>query len=116
MWEIRENPAELNQVCVKFCKIQDLLQQVIDQAWVAYEHIDYKGQQNVYEEGEYVSIDRNYSFSTLKIITEDLENPEIVLFQHANFQGRQVGLNTETILKFVHFNDETSSHIVNSDA
>ncbi|MGH0123340.1 UNVERIFIED_CONTAM: hypothetical protein FKN15_056322 [Acipenser sinensis] len=89
---------------------------VIDQAWVAYEHIDYKGQQNVYEEGEYFSIDRNYSFSTLKIITEDLENPEIVLFQHANFQGRQVGLNTETILKFVHFNDETSSHIVNSDA
>ncbi|MGH0127824.1 UNVERIFIED_CONTAM: hypothetical protein FKN15_052458 [Acipenser sinensis] len=28
MWEIRENPAELNQVCVKCCTIQDLLKLV----------------------------------------------------------------------------------------
>ncbi|KAK6483292.1 epidermal differentiation-specific protein-like [Huso huso] len=89
---------------------------VIGQPWVAYEHVNYAGQQRVYEEGEHASVDGNDSFSSLKIIMEDLENPEIVLFQHANFQGRQVVLNTETNLTFASFNDEVSSHIVNRGA
>ncbi|MGH0117742.1 UNVERIFIED_CONTAM: hypothetical protein FKN15_039038 [Acipenser sinensis] len=89
---------------------------VIGQPWVAYEHTNYAGQQKVYEEGEHASVDGNDSFSSLKIIMEDLENPEIVLFQHSNFQGRQVVLNTETDLTFARFNDEVSSHIVNRGA
>ncbi|XP_023802466.1 epidermal differentiation-specific protein-like [Cyanistes caeruleus] len=87
---------------------------VIGQPWVAYEHVQYKGQFLVFEEGEYeyVGKEMNDKISSLQLITEDLHNPQITLYEHVNYQGRSRIVREATDLAGGEDNDIVSSHKV----
>ncbi|NXD04126.1 EDSP protein, partial [Certhia familiaris] len=87
---------------------------VIGQPWVAYEHEKYKGQFLVFEEGEHNSVGKgmNDKISSLQLITEDLHNPQITLYEHADYQGRSRIVREATNLAAGHDNDIMSSHKV----
>ncbi|KAL1276205.1 hypothetical protein QQF64_035828 [Cirrhinus molitorella] len=87
---------------------------VIGAPWVAYYDKNFAGKQRVFQEGEYATLDDKGRFSSLKIITDDLDNPEIQLFEHINYQGRSVTLRQETSLHDIDFSDIASSHKVKS--
>ncbi|KAI7813924.1 putative epidermal differentiation-specific protein-like [Triplophysa rosa] len=87
---------------------------VIGAPWVAYYDVNYVGNQRVFEEGEYPTLVDNRQFSSLRMITEDLRNPEIQLFEHNNYGGRSVILKRELNLHQVDFSDTASSHKVKS--
>uniref|UniRef100_A0A3B1INV5 Beta/gamma crystallin 'Greek key' domain-containing protein n=1 Tax=Astyanax mexicanus TaxID=7994 RepID=A0A3B1INV5_ASTMX len=83
---------------------------VIGEPWVAYEHTNFQGSQYVYEEGEYATVERNDTFSSLEKVTEDLANPQITLYEHTNYRGRSLVFTTETNLCYGNFNHVASSH------
>ncbi|XP_073694030.1 epidermal differentiation-specific protein-like [Garra rufa] len=85
---------------------------VIGAPWVAYYEKNFTGKQRVFEEGEYATLEDKEKFSSLRIITDDLDNPEIQLFEHINYQGRTVTLHNETNLQDIAFSDIASSHKV----
>ncbi|XP_067249266.1 epidermal differentiation-specific protein-like [Chanodichthys erythropterus] len=85
---------------------------VIGAPWVAYYDKNFAGKQRVFEEGEYATLDDKGKFSSLKMVTDDLDNPEIQLFEHSNYQGRKVTLREETNLHDIAFSDIVSSHKV----
>ncbi|NXS98402.1 EDSP protein, partial [Jacana jacana] len=87
---------------------------VIGQPWVAYEHINYTGQLMVFEEGEHRSVGKemNDKISSLQLITEDLRNPQITLYEHAQYQGKSRVIREPTNLSRGHDNDIMSSHKV----
>ncbi|RXN04215.1 epidermal differentiation-specific -like protein [Labeo rohita] len=85
---------------------------VIGVPWVAYYDKNFTGKQRVFEEGEYATLDDKGMFSSFKIITDDLDNPEIQLFEHVGYQGRSVTLHKETCLHEIDFSDIASSHKV----
>ncbi|KAL1276530.1 hypothetical protein QQF64_036153 [Cirrhinus molitorella] len=87
---------------------------VIGAPWVAYYDKNFTGKQHVFEEGEYATLDDKGKFSSLRIITDDLDNPEIQLFENVDYQGRSVTLHKETCLHDINFSDITSSHKVKS--
>ncbi|KAL0147676.1 hypothetical protein M9458_057011 [Cirrhinus mrigala] len=84
---------------------------VIGAPWVAY-YKNSAGKQRMFQEGEYATLDDKRMFSSLKIITDDLDNPEIQLFEDVNYQGRSVTLRQETCLPDINFSDVASSHKV----
>ncbi|NXR70804.1 EDSP protein, partial [Rhadina sibilatrix] len=87
---------------------------VIGRPWVAYEHENYGGRFLVLEEGEhnFVGKDMNDKISSLEVITEDLTNPQITLYEHVNYQGRSRIITRATNLAAGHHNDMMSSHKV----
>ncbi|ROL53968.1 Epidermal differentiation-specific protein [Anabarilius grahami] len=85
---------------------------VIGAPWVAYYDKNFAGKHLVFEEGEYATIEDKGQFSSLKKVTDDLDNPEIQLFQHPNYQGRTVTLRREANLHDIAFSDIASSHKV----
>uniref|UniRef100_W5LRL6 Beta/gamma crystallin 'Greek key' domain-containing protein n=1 Tax=Astyanax mexicanus TaxID=7994 RepID=W5LRL6_ASTMX len=89
---------------------------VIGNPWVAYEHTYYCGHIQVYEEGEHARVEDDNSISSLQLVSEDLTNPQITLYEHSNYQGRQLVLRNETNLCYGHFNDIASSHKVQRGA
>ncbi|NWX60744.1 EDSP protein, partial [Promerops cafer] len=91
---------------------------VIGQPWVAYEHVEYKGQFLVFEEGEhnFVGKDMNDKISSLQVITEDLHNPQITLYEHADYRGKSRVIRQATNLAAGHDNDIVSSHKVQRGA
>ncbi|KAM9445741.1 epidermal differentiation-specific protein-like [Clarias gariepinus] len=89
---------------------------VIGNPWVAYMHENFTGEPTVYEEGEYPSVYYNESFSSLALVREALDNPQITLYEHENYQGQSLVLNHETNLCYGTFNDKVSSHIVQRGA
>ncbi|XP_066528920.1 epidermal differentiation-specific protein-like [Hoplias malabaricus] len=89
---------------------------VIGNPWVAYQHVNYGGSQYVYEEGEYPMVGSNDDFSSLELVTEDLTNPQITLYEHDQFRGKTLVLTTETNLAYGTFNDVASSHKVQRGA
>ncbi len=86
--------------------------QVIGTPWVAYYNKNFTGKQRVFEEGEYATLEDKGRFSSLKMITDDLENPEIQLFEHVNYGGRSLTLRREANLHDFDFSDIASSHKV----
>ncbi|NWI50116.1 EDSP protein, partial [Calyptomena viridis] len=91
---------------------------VIGQPWVAYEHANYTGQFLVLEEGEHSFVDRkmNDKISSLQMITEDLHNPQITLYEHVQYQGKTRIIKEATNLAAGHDNDMMSSHKVQRGA
>ncbi|NXW81233.1 EDSP protein, partial [Hirundo rustica] len=87
---------------------------VIGQPWVAYERENYGGRFLVLEEGEhnFVGKNMNNTISSLQMITEDLSNPEITLYEHPNYQGKSRIITEATNLAAGHDNDIMSSHKV----
>nr|XP_006643478.1 PREDICTED: epidermal differentiation-specific protein-like [Lepisosteus oculatus] len=85
---------------------------VIGVPWVAYYENNFVGKQRVFEEGEYPTLDDKGRFSSLRMITDDLDDPEIQLFEHINYKGREVTLREETNLQAIAFSDIASSHKV----
>lgn len=85
---------------------------VIGAPWVAYYDNNFTGKQRVFEEGEYATLQDKGRFSSLKMIADDLDNPEIQLFEHVNYGGRTVTLHQETNLHDIAFSDIASSHKV----
>ncbi|KAL0195217.1 hypothetical protein M9458_008789, partial [Cirrhinus mrigala] len=85
---------------------------VIGAPWVAYYEKNFTGKQRLFEEGEYATLEDKEKFSSLKMITDDLDDPEIQLFEHANYEGRAVTLYKETNLQNIDFSDVASSHKV----
>ncbi|NWX35818.1 EDSP protein, partial [Notiomystis cincta] len=91
---------------------------VIGQPWVAYEHANYGGKLLVLEEGEhnFVGNDINDKISSLQLITEDLHNPQITLYEHINYQGKSRVIRQATNLSAGYHNDMMSSHKVQRGA
>ncbi|NXD21591.1 EDSP protein, partial [Spelaeornis formosus] len=91
---------------------------VIGQPWVAYEDENYQGQFLIFEEGDYKSIgeDMNDKISSLQMITEDLHDPQITLYQHINYQGKVRIITQPTNLSAGDDNDSVSSHKVQRGA
>ncbi|NXF39692.1 EDSP protein, partial [Nyctibius bracteatus] len=91
---------------------------VIGQPWVAYEHLHYTGQLLVFEEGEYsfVGEQMNDKITSLQVITESLHNPQITLYEHAQYQGKSRVITEATDLGRGPDNDTISSHKVQRGA
>ncbi|XP_034168063.2 epidermal differentiation-specific protein-like [Pangasianodon hypophthalmus] len=89
---------------------------VIGNPWVAYTGADFAGEPTVYEEGEYPSVHYNNNISSLEVVTDDLDNPQITLYEKENYEGRSLVLNCETNLLHGTFNDKASSHKVQRGA
>ncbi|KAG9262195.1 epidermal differentiation-specific protein-like [Astyanax mexicanus] len=89
---------------------------VIGNPWVAYEHCNFDGSFQVFEEGEYGTVGSNDVISSLQLVSEDLTNPQITLYEHANYQGKQTVLRNETNLCHGSLNDVVSSHKVQRGA
>ncbi|KAM4904603.1 epidermal differentiation-specific protein-like [Sylvia borin] len=87
---------------------------VIGQPWVAYEHVNYGGRFLVFEEGEYDSLGKemNDKISSLQLVTDDLHNPQITLYQHVEYKGRSRIVREATDLAGGEDNDIVSSHKV----
>uniref|UniRef100_A0A8C4TAM9 Beta/gamma crystallin 'Greek key' domain-containing protein n=1 Tax=Erpetoichthys calabaricus TaxID=27687 RepID=A0A8C4TAM9_ERPCA len=63
-------------------------------------------------EWQYANVEWNGAFSSLQIITDNLDDPLISLYEHANYCGRKKDITIETNLCFSDFNDTASFHIV----
>uniref|UniRef100_A0AAY5EWS8 Beta/gamma crystallin 'Greek key' domain-containing protein n=1 Tax=Electrophorus electricus TaxID=8005 RepID=A0AAY5EWS8_ELEEL len=89
---------------------------VIGQPWVVYPDANYAGYPNVFEEGEYAKVDMGKKISSMEMVTEDLADPQITLYEGPDYQGRSLVLTCETNLCHGSFNDTASSHKVQRGA
>ncbi|XP_009082145.1 PREDICTED: epidermal differentiation-specific protein-like [Acanthisitta chloris] len=91
---------------------------VIGQPWVVYEHVNYTGKFMVLEEGEYSTVgkDMNDKISSLQLITDNLHNPQITLYEHVEYKGRSKVVTEATSLAAGDFDDIISSHQVQRGA
>ncbi|XP_027021686.2 epidermal differentiation-specific protein-like [Tachysurus fulvidraco] len=89
---------------------------VIGNPWVAYTGANYTGEPTEYEEGEYASVYYYDDISSLQLVTEDLDNPQITLYEHENYKGRSLVIDCETNLSYGDFDDKASSHKVQRGA
>ncbi|TFK04128.1 rho-related GTP-binding protein Rho6 [Platysternon megacephalum] len=69
----------------------------------------FSGKFLVFEEGEYSCVDgdMNDKITSLKLITENLTNPKITLYENANYQGELKVVTEATSLSKGAFNDRS---------
>uniref|UniRef100_A0A4W4E4E4 Beta/gamma crystallin 'Greek key' domain-containing protein n=1 Tax=Electrophorus electricus TaxID=8005 RepID=A0A4W4E4E4_ELEEL len=89
---------------------------IIGNPWVVYRHVNFKDILAVYEEGEYSAVQHNDTISSMELVTEDLTDPQITLYEHVNYGGQKIVVNCETSLCSGSFNDLASSHKVQRGA
>nr|XP_033780519.1 epidermal differentiation-specific protein-like [Geotrypetes seraphini] len=89
---------------------------VIGQPWVGFERNNFRGQVSAFEEGKYSTIHLDNAISSLKLITENLEDPMITFYEHDNYGGKSLPCTSEQNLEYGNFDDEASSHTVQSGA
>ncbi|XP_060621710.1 epidermal differentiation-specific protein-like [Anolis sagrei] len=89
---------------------------VIGQPWLAFRDPNYQGPPATFEEGEYKHIPLNNQISSLRLVTEDLENPQITLYQNKKYEGESKIITEATNLTYGYFNNKASSHIVQRGA
>ncbi|XP_036447471.1 epidermal differentiation-specific protein-like [Colossoma macropomum] len=118
--EFTSNVANLNDENFDDC-ICSL--KVIGNPWVLHCDPNFSGYQYIFEEGEYPTVDWDSFFcgaasrpSSLEVVTEDLEDPQITLYDEPNYKGKSVVLTCETNLCHGSFNDSASSHKVQRGA
>ncbi|XP_006036689.1 glutamine--tRNA ligase [Alligator sinensis] len=85
---------------------------VVGQPWVAYTGPKYEGDAFPFEEGEYAEVEPRGSFSSLRLVHHDLDEPQITLYEDAGFAGRSKVVREETNLAYGYFDDRVSSHEV----
>ncbi|KAJ1122288.1 hypothetical protein NDU88_000784 [Pleurodeles waltl] len=85
---------------------------VVGQPWLMYEHPNYKGWFIALEEGEHPATEMTDKASSLKLITEDLNNPKITVYEHGYCSGNSSVVTHESNLMFGNINDKISSHRV----
>ncbi|XP_049319163.1 epidermal differentiation-specific protein-like [Astyanax mexicanus] len=84
--------------------------------WVIYSDANFGGYQYIFEEGHYPTVDWDNSTSSLEMVTEDLTDPQITLYDEPNYEGKSIVLTCETNLLYGSFNDTASSHKVQRGA
>ncbi|XP_078507551.1 epidermal differentiation-specific protein-like isoform X2 [Lissotriton helveticus] len=89
---------------------------VVGQPWIMYDHPNYQGWCIALEEGEYSWAEMNDRASSLRLITDDLNDPQITVYEHPNFLGSSMVLNQEANLYNGSMNDKISSHRVQRGA
>ncbi|XP_062979512.1 epidermal differentiation-specific protein-like [Elgaria multicarinata webbii] len=85
---------------------------VIGQPWVAYNVPRFEGDGFAFEEGDYGEIDSSNKISSLRLVHQDLSDPQITLYEDPNFEGQSKVVKEETNLTYGYFNDRVSSHVV----
>ncbi|XP_033915992.1 epidermal differentiation-specific protein-like [Melopsittacus undulatus] len=87
---------------------------VVGQPWVAYEHSNYRGELLVFEEGShnYVGNKMNDKITSLQMITENLLNPQITIYEHDYYEGKCRVITEPTNLSRGHDDNTVSSHKV----
>ncbi|XP_032896271.1 epidermal differentiation-specific protein-like [Amblyraja radiata] len=83
--------------------------------WVAYKDADYKGEFIIFAPGDYTTLGPNfrYKLSSLRLVEEELLNPEIVLYEDVDYKGEHRGVKKEADnLQRADFNNLVSSHQV----
>ncbi|KAI4899663.1 hypothetical protein NFI96_003958 [Prochilodus magdalenae] len=89
---------------------------VVGNPWVLYSDPNFSGYQYIYDEGEYPTVGWDNSTSSLEVVTEDLYDPQITLYEEPNYKGKSLVLTCETNLYYGSFNDTASSHKVQRGA
>ncbi|KAJ1122318.1 hypothetical protein NDU88_000811 [Pleurodeles waltl] len=89
---------------------------IVGQPWVLYEHLYYGGQCLPLEEGEHPELSLINHASSARVITEDLDNPQITLYEHFHAGGYALVLTEEANLSFGSMQDNASSHRVQRGA
>nr|XP_033779482.1 epidermal differentiation-specific protein-like [Geotrypetes seraphini] len=89
---------------------------VIGQPWVLFEHGNFHGNLYEFEEGEYPTIPMNDGATSMKLITDDLEDPKITIYSEDNYGGKSIVCTKEQNLIYGSFNDVASSHMVQKGA
>ncbi|KAL8212250.1 UNVERIFIED_CONTAM: hypothetical protein K2H54_041306 [Gekko kuhli] len=81
---------------------------------IVYEHEDFKGLHKEFTSDvpDLHSMDFGDCISSLKLVSEDLEHPQITFFEKPDFEGVSKIITEETNLTYGRFNDKASSHIV----
>ncbi|XP_072892619.1 epidermal differentiation-specific protein-like [Hemitrygon akajei] len=84
------------------------------QHWVAYTEAKFRGKFKVFGQGDHESLgELDQKIRSLRLVKEDLKNPEIILYEHVDYQGSSRSIE-ETVndLTRAGFNDLVSSHKV----
>ncbi|XP_038267615.1 epidermal differentiation-specific protein-like [Dermochelys coriacea] len=85
---------------------------VVGQPWIAYTAPKYEGDVYALEEGEYRTVEKNKAFSALRLVSHDLADPQITLYEEPDYAGQSKVVTEETNLTYGYFNDRVSSHVV----
>nr|BAA85464.1 gep [Cynops pyrrhogaster] len=95
---------------------------VVGQPWILYEHPNYQGRCIALEEGEHSHLPFSFlssltdKISSLKLITDDLINPQITVYENMHEGGKALVLTQESDMVFGGMNNKISSHRVQSGA